>query len=229
MEATFTLPASANISTWPGFIVQKVGDVNSAYFIGMSNQGWATVGTYQYDPATKSGAVHPGEKWGRDLPLTAGEKVKARLLYRGGMLEMYINDYLFPVWSGVPGSGRLGVSDSSIVTGALAWKMSLPHTATPPVLPPPPPPRPPPPPPAPPPPPGPKLPVGTTGNGTCGATSFGGEQERTAVLVGCFFSHSSCTAFVELVFHDAHDWGCPVLGVQAIATSIRRGRGMRRR
>lgn len=33
------------------------------------------------------------------------------------MLEMYVNDYLFPVWSGAPGTGRLGVSNATTVTG----------------------------------------------------------------------------------------------------------------
>lgn len=83
MEATFILPATSDPNTWPGFIVQKPGSTTGtgAYFIGMSNQGWATVGNYNYNAATGTGAIQPGERWGRDLPLTAGQKVKARLLY----------------------------------------------------------------------------------------------------------------------------------------------------
>jgi len=71
------------------------------------------------------------ERWGRDLPFKAGQVVTARLLYRRSMLEMYIDDYLFPVYAMPDATGQFSVTNGTIVTGAKAWKMSLPADGNP--------------------------------------------------------------------------------------------------
>ena len=43
-----------------------------------------------------------------------------------GMLELYLDEYIYPVYSDVPGTGRLGVSNRSMVRGLRWWAMSLP-------------------------------------------------------------------------------------------------------
>ena len=57
---------------------------------------------------------------------TTGPESADAPLHRRGMLEMYVDDYLFPVYAMHPGTGRLGVSNTSVVTGVRRWDMSLP-------------------------------------------------------------------------------------------------------
>jgi hypothetical protein len=66
------------------------------------------------------------ERWPRDLAFAPGQQVRARLLCRRSMLEMYVDDHLFQNWAMPDATGRVGVSNTSIVTAARAWKMSLP-------------------------------------------------------------------------------------------------------
>ena len=51
---------------------------------------------------------------------------QARLLYRRDMLELYLDDYLFPVYAFPATTGRLGVTNASSVTAVQLWKMTLP-------------------------------------------------------------------------------------------------------
>ena len=169
LEATFTMPQpNAASNTWPGFVVHT--SATASYFVGMDNTGCACIGNYH------AGSASCFERWERDLPasvMAPGMKVNARMLVRGEIVELYVNDYLFPVWSGQQGTGTFGVSNTSVVTPPKGWKMSLPATAVVPAPPPTPPPRPPPPPVPPSPAPPSPFPVGTIGNGTCGATAYG--------------------------------------------------------
>ena len=67
------------------------------------------------------------ERWSRDYDLgPVGSDVAARLLYRRGMLELYLNDFIYPVFCDVPGTGRFGVTNASAVTALRGWRMSLP-------------------------------------------------------------------------------------------------------
>eukprot|EP00947_MAST-08B_sp_MAST-8B-sp1_P000874 g874.t1 len=66
------------------------------------------------------------QRWPRDLAFAPGSTVTARLLYRRSMLEMYLNDYLFPVYAMPDATGRFSVSNASVVLGTKAWRMSLP-------------------------------------------------------------------------------------------------------
>jgi hypothetical protein len=47
------------------------------------------------------------------------------------MLEMYIDDVLYPVYAMPDATGNFGVSNSSTVTEVRAWKMSLPADSNP--------------------------------------------------------------------------------------------------
>ena len=48
------------------------------------------------------------------------------------MLEMYIDDYLYPVFAmGVAAKGTFRASNTTVVTNVTAWKMSLPANADP--------------------------------------------------------------------------------------------------
>ena len=75
-------------------------------------------------PAPPQFAVQ--ERWSRDLDyLVPGKKVHARLLARRSMLEMYIDDHLFPVYAAPDQSGRFGVSGAALVANVQAWNMSI--------------------------------------------------------------------------------------------------------
>eukprot|EP00937_MAST-01D_sp_MAST-1D-sp2_P001659 g1659.t1 len=79
-----------------------------------------------FEPQTQPLQVAVQERWGRDLPWRPGQRVRARLLARRSMLEMYLDEYLFPVFAAPDQTGRFGVSNASIVTNVAAWNMSLP-------------------------------------------------------------------------------------------------------
>ena len=73
----------------------------------MDDTGCACIGNFVN---SSSGAISVNcfERWERDLPasvMAPGMKVHARMLVRGEMVELYVNDYLFPVWSGQQGTG----------------------------------------------------------------------------------------------------------------------------
>jgi hypothetical protein len=47
------------------------------------------------------------------------------------MLEMYIDDHLFPVYAMPAATGGFGASNGTVVTTLKAWKMSLPADSNP--------------------------------------------------------------------------------------------------
>ena len=67
--------------------------------------------------------------WTRDRPFGApGASVRARLLYRRDMIEMYVDELLYPVMIIPPSTGRLGVNPHAATppTNVRRWAMSLP-------------------------------------------------------------------------------------------------------
>ena len=63
-----------------------------------------------------------------------GQSVTARLLYRRSMLELYVDDVLYPVYAiqDLPGNvATVSVSDPAVVTAAKLWAMSLPGDSDP--------------------------------------------------------------------------------------------------
>ena len=77
-------------------------------------------------PAPFSNEIDVKERWSRDLDyLVPGTNVHARLLARRSMLEMYIDDHLFPVYAAPDQSGRFGVANASLVSDVQAWNMSI--------------------------------------------------------------------------------------------------------
>ena len=67
------------------------------------------------------------ERWSRDLPFRPGQRVHARLLARRSMLEMYVDNHLFPVYAAPDQTGRFGVTNASLVGAVQAWNMSVEH------------------------------------------------------------------------------------------------------
>ncbi|KAL1529474.1 hypothetical protein AB1Y20_000421 [Prymnesium parvum] len=87
--------------------------------------GGAQPGPYAPSPVPPTFAVR--ERWSRDFALgAAGASVAARLLYRRGMMELYLHDFLYPVFSDFPGTGRFGVTSRGAVSALRWWRMSLP-------------------------------------------------------------------------------------------------------
>jgi len=83
---------------------------------------------YQRTPVPPRMSVR--ERWSRDFDFgPAGTLVPARLLYRRGMLELYLADFLYPVFCDTPGTGRFGVTNTSVVSSLQYWQMSLPADA----------------------------------------------------------------------------------------------------
>ena len=64
--------------------------------------------------------------------MAPGVAVSLRVLYRRDMLEVYLNDFLFPVYLMPPSRGRLGLipSTTSLVSHVRRWEMSLPGNAS---------------------------------------------------------------------------------------------------
>jgi len=91
---------------------------------------WGVKQPGPYAPTPVPPAVATREQWSRDFDLgDAGASVAARLLYRRGMVELYLRDFLYPVYCDTPGTGRFGVTDHAAVTGLRWWRMSLPGSA----------------------------------------------------------------------------------------------------
>lgn len=88
---------------------------------------WGGLQPVPYHPTPVPPSLSVRERWSRDYDL--GSTVAARLLYRRGMLELYLQDYLYPVFCDVPGTGRFGVTNHSTVGGVKWWGMSLPADA----------------------------------------------------------------------------------------------------
>lgn len=91
---------------------------------------WGPKQSGPYTPSPVPPSVSVRERWSRDYDLgPPGASVTARLLYRRGMLELYLHDFLYPVFCDVPGTGRFGVVNRSAVRGLSWWRMSLPADA----------------------------------------------------------------------------------------------------
>jgi len=89
-----------------------------------------TLGPAGWHPESLT-TLKTNERWSRDLSFAPGQVVAARLLYRRSMLEMYINDHLYPVYAMPAATGGFGASNGTVVTGLKAWKMSLPADSNP--------------------------------------------------------------------------------------------------
>lgn len=88
--------------------------------------GWGGLQPASYEPEPLA-LVTVRERWERDLsPQQLGASVQARLLYRRDMLELYLNDFLYPVYAFTRSTGRIGITNSSAVTDVRRWQMSLP-------------------------------------------------------------------------------------------------------
>ena len=163
VEATLALTANdlpaGNPVALPGFVLEHTD--GTATFAAITANGTCVVGDLA-TPSTRTGVVKEG--WDRELPLGPGATVTLRLLYRRDMFELYVNDYLLPVYLiGGVATGRFGLLPNAAAkqfSGLKAWNMSLPGTATWPAAGPPPPP-----PPAPVPPP--KGDVAVLGHASC--------------------------------------------------------------
>jgi len=127
--ATATAPAPEDAALLPGFVLETVG--GGAVLATVGSDGRVSL-------STVANASRPANatavEWGifdRSLDLAPGAKVAVRLLCRRDMLELYLNDYLFPVYLMPATTGRLGVLPvaSALVSGARLWQMSLPGEA----------------------------------------------------------------------------------------------------
>ena len=68
---------------------------------------WGGLQPGPYRPSPVPPSVNVRERWSRDYDLGApGSQVSARLLYRRGMLELYLSSFLYPVFCDRPGTGR---------------------------------------------------------------------------------------------------------------------------
>ena len=90
--------------------------------------GAATLGT---STAWAAPANATKVQWGtidHALELPAGSTVAVRLLCRRDMLELYLNDYLMPVYLMPPTTGRIGLLPAAAhgISEARLWAMSLP-------------------------------------------------------------------------------------------------------
>lgn len=77
---------------------------------------------------TTRGAPSGPLRWDRDLVgLSVGDKVKVRLLYRRDMLELYLNDYLLPVYLMANTTGAIGVTglDNVDLKSVKLWDMDV--------------------------------------------------------------------------------------------------------
>lgn len=91
---------------------------------------WGAQQPTPYAPTPVPPTVSVRERWSRDYDLgPAGAAVPARLLSRRGMLELYLHDYIYPVFCDVPGTGRYGVVNTSTISELKWWRMSLPADA----------------------------------------------------------------------------------------------------
>jgi hypothetical protein len=91
---------------------------------------WGGLQPGPYCPSPVPPSVNVRERWSRDYDLGApGSQVSARLLYRRGMLELYLSSFLYPVFCDRPGTGRFGVLNHSTVSALKWWRMSLPADA----------------------------------------------------------------------------------------------------
>jgi len=91
---------------------------------------WGGLQPGPYDPSPVPPSFAVRQRWSRDFDLGRPEAhVPARILYRRGMLELYLSDFLYPVYCDVPGTGRFGVTNGSAVLALRWWHMSLPANA----------------------------------------------------------------------------------------------------
>ena len=85
-------------------------------------------------PPPPPSPLHTFSRWTRDLTYKPGQSVTARLLYRRSMLELYVDDVLYPVYAiqDLPGNvATVSVSGPAAVTAAKLWAMSLPGDSNP--------------------------------------------------------------------------------------------------
>merc|ERR1711924_509770 len=89
--------------------------------------GWGATqpGPYEAEPTA---LLTIQERWERALsPEQLGPAVRARLLYRRDVLELYLNDYLYPVHAFAGTTGRIGVTNATSVTEIKRWRFSEPE------------------------------------------------------------------------------------------------------
>merc|ERR1712046_18234 len=96
--------------------------------MGMQPTGDCAVG--ELDLSSKR-SVTITERWTRDLKKPQpGEALSMRLLFRYGMLEMYVNDVLYPIYSMHIGDGRIGITNASALQSAKRWSLPAENTAS---------------------------------------------------------------------------------------------------
>merc|ERR1711972_1124098 len=94
LEVTLPFPAAdAAPQDWPGFLL---GRGATALRVVMQPDGDCAVGELDLGKGTATVV----ERWTRDLEKPQpGQPLAMRLLFRFGMLEMYVNDVLYPIYS----------------------------------------------------------------------------------------------------------------------------------
>ena len=120
--------ATAPLEDQPGFWMETVG--GGAVVALINALGQTTLATVAAN-ASSAAAVVPKaiQVWDRDLVgIEAGAPLAVRLLYRRDMMELYVNDFLMPVYLMPATTGRIGVMPKAKaqVQAIKRWDMSLP-------------------------------------------------------------------------------------------------------
>ena len=156
-EATFTLPsappsardgprgkAGSSIGD-PGFVFNVTGHGGDGggdgglYRVTVDHAGVCNIATpaddgnnvddaYRSKGGSTRGAPSGPLRWDRDLVgLSVGDKVTVRLLYRRDMLELYLNDYLLPVYLMANTTGAVGFTglDNVDLKSVKLWDMDV--------------------------------------------------------------------------------------------------------
>ena len=136
LEATVKLPPAdaADTSQRPGFVIETTG--GGAIVAAVSSTGLITLATVANASAPTNATIVEWGTFDRNLDLMPGTTVSLRLLLRRDMLELYLDDLLFPVYliGSVPAlpapatTGRVGLlpTAAGLVSAARLWNMSLP-------------------------------------------------------------------------------------------------------
>ena len=130
VEATLLLPPAAaappDAAQLPGFVIETTS--GGAVIATVDARGHAALATVRDAVAPANATALQWGTFDRDLALTAGAAVAVRLLCRRDMLELYLDDVLFPVYLMPTTTGRVGLLPhaSALISGARLWQMSLP-------------------------------------------------------------------------------------------------------
>lgn len=130
-ETSLKLPikSPSNPLLWSGFIIEMgtAKQNKTVTFISINDEGVCNIGEINSPYDVNATSIHT---WNRELGLSEGKIVSIRLLYRRDMLELYLEDFLLPVYLiSKKSSGRVGLIPNSakkLFSQVNGWKMSLP-------------------------------------------------------------------------------------------------------